>query len=95
MSEKSPDVSEDDAVLGGGDLDGRLDGREVARSESDGRRLLDESQVAERRELERNVLQRVVCAVHDQHVQHDVVLRDRDVRLRVYRVREPGQLRYL
>ena len=73
------DVPEDDAVLGARDLDGRLDGREVTWRERDGRRLLDESQVAERRELERHVLQRVVRAVHHEHVEHDVELRDRDL----------------
>ena len=49
----------------------------------------------ERGELEREVLQRVVGLVDDEHVEHDVVLVDVDVRLGVHRVREARQLRHL
>ena len=40
------DVSEDDAVLGGGHLDARFDVCEVVRTHRHGRRLLNQLQVA-------------------------------------------------
>ena len=40
-------------------------------------------------------LQCVWCLVHDQHIQHDVILVDVHVCLSINRIREPGQLNHL
>ena len=50
-----------------------LDIGEIVWSEGDGRRFLDQLQIAQGRQLQSQILQCVRCLVHNQHVHHNVV----------------------
>mmetsp|Transcript_10832 Transcript_10832/g.28114 ORF Transcript_10832/g.28114 Transcript_10832/m.28114 type:complete len:938 (-) Transcript_10832:320-3133(-) len=86
------DRAEDDARLGGGDLDVGADRARLARCEGVRLRPLAQLEVAHRRELEREVGHHLGRLVDHEHVEDDVVLVHRHKRLGVHRV---GQAREL
>lgn len=64
----------------------------IVSSECDWRWLLDELEIANSRELERQILQRIGGLIYDEHVEHNVVLVDVNVGLRINGIREAGKL---
>ncbi|KAI3494698.1 hypothetical protein L1887_40514 [Cichorium endivia] len=86
------DVAKDHARLGARHLDRRLDRLVRVRRQRVVRRPLHQLQIAQRRKLDRQVLQRLGRLVHHEHIQQDVKLVHVDVRLGVHRIREARQL---
>lgn len=73
-------------------LDRSLDALERMRSECVRRRSLDELQVAQCRKLDREVLQRLVCLIDDEHVEENIKLVNVDVGFGVNGIRETREL---
>lgn len=73
-------------------LDSRFDTLERVRSERMSCRSLDKLEIAQRRKLDRQVLQSLARLVDNQHVKEDIELMHVDVSLGIHRVREPSQL---
>lgn len=86
------DVAEDDTRLRRGDLDGCLDRVERMRAKRVRRRPLDELEVTEGGEFDREVLERLGRLIDDEDVEEDVELVDVHVGLGVDRVRETREL---
>lgn len=74
------------------DFDGGFDGLETMRSDSECPRSLDQFQITERSEFDREVLERLIRLVDDEDVEEDVELLYVDVCFGVDRVGESSEL---